>query len=364
MVEWLAGNRIRGTSTERASGDFNNHLTGVGAVGGWKEVGRTTLEGVGDFINVSSLPDKRYYMILHDVKPSGNVWTENTFNNDLTGGNTANRRHVDGSADGNPQTSANYIYTSATQSTPMFGVYYIANKSDKEKLQIYHNVMGNTAGVGTVPRRYESFSKWANTSDPISTFNLHNGSTGDFDTGSEVVVLGWDPDDTHTDNFWEQLASVELESAATEVNSGVFTSKKYLWIQAYIKSDGSTMRPQIRVGNTTMDSDDNYAWVGGENGTEYPNDTANEMCDIKQGGANTDPVFFNGFIVNNSANEKLMIGHSVIRNTAGAGYAPKRIEIASKWVNISNQINVINVDDFNSGTNFGIGSIIKVWGSN
>jgi hypothetical protein len=34
---------------------------------------------------------------------------------------------------------------------------------------------------------------------------------GTFNTGSQkLVVLGWDPADTHTSNFWEELASVEL----------------------------------------------------------------------------------------------------------------------------------------------------------
>ena len=33
-------------------------------------------------------------------------------------------------------------------------------------------------------------------------------------SGTEVVVLGWDPTDTHTDNFWEELGS------ATDLASG------------------------------------------------------------------------------------------------------------------------------------------------
>ena len=71
--------------------------------------------------------------------------------------------------------------------------------------------------------------------------------------------------------------------------------------------------------------------------------------------------FSNWFIINNSANEKLVIGHSVQQNTAGAANAPKRVEFAHKWANTSAQITEIDFDS-QSG-NFGSNSIIKVWGS-
>jgi hypothetical protein len=55
--------------------------------------------------------------------------------------------------------------------------------------------------------------KWANTSNPIDdSLNFKRSIKWRFCTGSEVVVLGWDPADTHTSNFWEELASVELGS--------------------------------------------------------------------------------------------------------------------------------------------------------
>ena len=63
MVEWLAGNRIRGTNAERTSTTGFNSIPAV--AGGWVELGRTTLGSAGDDITVSSLADKRYYMILN-----------------------------------------------------------------------------------------------------------------------------------------------------------------------------------------------------------------------------------------------------------------------------------------------------------
>jgi hypothetical protein len=52
-----------------------------------------------------------------------------------------------------------------------------------------------------------------------------------------MVVLGWDPADTHTSNFWEELASVDLSGgAATNIDSGTITAKniygfKYMQIR-------------------------------------------------------------------------------------------------------------------------------------
>ena len=42
MVEWLAGNRIKGTSTERTAG--TPAVPADITQGGWKEVGRTTIQ--------------------------------------------------------------------------------------------------------------------------------------------------------------------------------------------------------------------------------------------------------------------------------------------------------------------------------
>jgi hypothetical protein len=70
--------------------------------------------------------------------------------------------------------------------------------------------------------------------------------------------------------------------------------------------------------------------------------------------------YYNMFIINNSANEKLDICHTVGRSTAGAGNTPVRKETVGKWANTSSQITDININGNSTLTAGGI----KVWGSN
>ena len=351
-MSFLDSKRIVGTNTQR---------TGADAIsGGWKEVGRTTLGSSGDTISVGSLSDKRYYMVLGDIKPSGNVYTRTWLNGD-TGTNYSTRYSGNGDADATITSTNDTVTNKGTDTTPYFTVQYFANLSSKEKLWINHSAEQQTAGAGTAPERMESVNKWSNTSNPISTIQQTNEASGDLASDTELVVLGYDPDDTHTDNFWEELASVELTSAGDSISSGTFTAKKYLWIQGYVKASGA-IQGKIRVGNGTIDTGSNYADRNSVDGGSDGTNTSGTAIGVG-GGGSTGGEFFNCFIINNASNEKLFIIHSVKQNTSGAGTAPRRKEVVGKWSNTSNQINIVEYLQSEAGS-FDTGSFIKVWGSN
>ena len=358
-IEWLAGNRLRGTTAEKPALGLPS-----GSVGGWVELGRTTLGSAGDDIDVSSLADKRYYMVLCSDLPTGNTqWYPRLGNGSFdTSNNYATRESYNGATDGaNANQPSIRWNTSITTSytNPKFGVGYISNLATKEKLTMFHGVAQQSAGAGTSPDRAEVVSKWTNTSNVMDMFRLHNIESGSFNTGSEVVVLGWDPADTHTTNFWEELASVDLSGgAATNIDSGTITAKKYLWFQFY--GDSITSANSIRV-TFNGDTESNYADRSSQNGGgEDVNDpTSNMQMTIS---THTTPSFINCFAINNSANEKLVMNHSVDQNTAGAGNAPVRVEGVHKWANTSSQITSINFKT-SGGANLGTNTKLKVWGS-
>jgi len=365
MVEWLAGNRIRGTSTERTTGAGFNPVNAVS--GGWKELARVTSNDT----DVTSIPDKRYYMILSDHGwNTANAGIGMQINGDTTGGHYPRRYSQNGGSEATPTSETN-IFTDTmgggTQTGKRwFMVQHIANKSNKEKLIQYDMVFNRSGlGEGNAPDRIEGVAKWTDTSESIDRLDLRNFNSGTITSDSQVVVLGWDPDDTHTDNFWEQLASTDW-SSGSGIDTGTFTAKKYLWVQGWYKTGSmSGSYSALQVGNDTIDTGSNYAErysMGGSGYVESAN-ASNLFAPVGQG---NDPsnvhTFFNLFIINNASSEKLIISRAGGFDTAGVTQHPNRSEAVSKWDNTSAQINRLKVSSQAGSGNYTAGNI-TVWGS-
>lgn len=158
----------------------------------WQEIGRTTLESAGDTISVTSLPTRKYILIVVDVVDTGgtiDVWLR--FNND-SGNNYAFGRSVSGAAE-STSTGASAIVLVGALGSPSRSEVFVKNVAAQEKLTYCHSVARGTAGAGNLPSRVEGVGKWANTADAISRIDIVNGSGGgDFAIGSQVIVLGHD----------------------------------------------------------------------------------------------------------------------------------------------------------------------------
>jgi hypothetical protein len=326
--------------------------------GGWVELARTTLGSANSSIEVTGLADKRYYMILvdqsrntasdHDYYRTGN----GSFD---TGSNYAHRANANGAGDV-ATTSASSVKSTTSTSNPHFHVLYGANLSNKEKLFQGNMVQQISTGAGTTPQRQEQAFKWANTSNSLDRFSINTTNSDTYDAGSELVVLGWDPADTHSSNFWEELASVELTVAGDSLDSGTFTAKKYLCIQAYFSESGQ-INPKLHWnGDTGTNYCERTSRDGGAESVPVNQPHHNVFTNTNEG------IFMNLFVINNTSNEKLITGHVVTGNAAGAATAPRRQENTFKWANTSSQITRIDFSNNGSG-DFNIGSIVKVWGS-
>ena len=350
-LKYLDSKRISGTTADRE---------GIPAVaGGWKEIGRTTLGSAANFLTVSSLPDKRYYMVLFDqVSRSGAANNDLIHFNTDTANNYARRYSANGGTDGTSVSRLGIeLYGNSTNNA--FYTGYIANLAGKEKLaQIQLNAGGST-GAGNASTRVEIVGKWANTSDAISEIKWKiNNSTETFGTNSEIVVLGWDDSDTHTTNFWEELATNStVSSDKIDVS---FTAKKYLWVQGA----GTSGSVRLRVGNTTVDTGSNYTErYEQDGGADATLTSQSELYKTITTGSGAVGLlgYINMFIINDAANEKLIISNVIENNSAGAGTAPRRLQTVAKWANTSNQIDIIslyrNSETLDSGN-------LTVWGSN
>lgn len=165
----------------------------TGADGGiwWEELGRTTLSGAGDTISVTSLPTRKYIMVIWKTLATGGTTNGIVrFNND-SGNNYANRTSTDGGADSTAGSGSSiFAGDTGTAAVPKFGYFHFENTAAQEKIVTGIIGSGNTAGAANVPNRREFTSKWANTTDAVSRIDMINSGTGDYAIGSEVIVLG------------------------------------------------------------------------------------------------------------------------------------------------------------------------------
>jgi hypothetical protein len=344
MVDWLAGKRVKGTSSERSG--FGLSLGGTG-IGGWVELGRHTLTQAGDTLAVTNLANKRYYMVLIKTLHSGSYNPYLRFNND-SNGNYSERFEFNG-AEGTVINQTELHANLGGSAQPAFNVLYITNFSGKQKYVLRDMVYGGSSTLF----RSRSSGKWANLNDTISSIGLYNTGSGDFSIGSEIVVLGYDPADTHTTNFWTELASVSGTGSSTNLSSGTITAKKYLWIQLY--QDGVSGNINVTFNNDTTSS--NYLHrISTDSGSDSTT-TGYTNIFIRGNGV---PNYTNTFIDNNSGNDKLCIADSIQQGTAGASYYPSRREAVLKWAS-SNQITEIDFDS--SSGNWNSNSILKIWGA-
>jgi hypothetical protein len=184
--------------------------------------------------------------------------------------------------------------------------------------------------------------------------------TSSYDTNSEVVVLGWDPADTHTSNFWQEIGS----ATGTGIEDITLSStKKYIWFQAFIKSGGASGNFQLRAGNGSLDTGSNYSERRSTNGGADATGTSQTSIGTVTALYDSGEIgFLNGLIINNASNEKLFICH-ITDNTpgSGAGTAPNRREIVGKWANTSNAIDHLGYLATSGSVH--ADSVMKVWGS-
>ena len=340
-ITYHAGRRIQGLDADRTATQLPS-----GSVGGWVELGRATSGGSSNQLTVSSLADKRYYMILSsDVGMAGAAARFFRFNND-SGSNYAYRYSTNGAADGTSTSNTVLNSLNVNDTFPQFQVSYLANRSANEKLLINHGVAQNTAGASNAPKRTEHFGKWANTSNAINRIDYMSAATN-FTSGDEMVVLGWDPADTHTNNFWEELGSQTVSGSKFAID---FTPKKYLWVQWVIHNPGA--------GNSFMrfndDAGSNYHRRSSVDGAADSSQRRSEMNMFDP----ADTIFYNQFIINNANDEKLVICNICDHNSAGAENVPIRAEFVWKWANTSDQIT--RISDYGSATYDGT---MKIWGA-
>jgi len=264
VIRHLAGKRMQGTDAERLA------LTTAGGQvttgGGWKELKRLELGSATKNFTIDDLPDKQYYMVLWDMNVSNNGNTNgnaesNCFRfrdsgGDMTGHNSnARYHHLSGTVSGNGSYTYGYEDDVNRTWSHFWGFHPARGAGNERRRQFAYQLVANKSGVPAMAITHATGSSRNNmnsggyvefcesTQSAPSTntitglsLNSNTGWVGSWTAGSECVVLGWDPDDTHTDNFWEKLGEGTISSDGDIIETTGFAKKKYLWVQAYLEA--------------------------------------------------------------------------------------------------------------------------------
>ena len=363
-VKYLSGNRIWGTDAERLA----MTTTSSPPQTSWKELGRYTLTGEADTINVGSgtqegtdglgtgnFTAKDNLMILTHLLSTGDVQARLQCNGD-DADNYASRWSYDGASDTTSDVDADSMYYGHyTNPDSEFIVTTIRNNELNEKLCITKNVFYQSS----ILHQDETVSKWANTANQIINVQVPNIQSGGFLSGSEVVVLGCDDNEADSGtNFWQEQGTTSGDGTSSTM-SATTNSKKYLMYgMCKVPSVGNTAADMRFNGVSSSTYKTRYRDNGGSLGS-----TSTTRLNIDNGGqtgaGNTSYSF--GYIINVSGVEKLHISQST-QSTAGAGNAPIRRDTWGYW-SVTDLITT--VDGFNpeGAGEFGTGSNMRVWGS-
>ena len=157
----------------------------------WERLAHVVLGSDGDNIDTGTFTAKKNMKVIINLKASS---TTNRpclrFNGD-TGNNYADRYSGNGGSDGTGTSRSNIrVFGYNDASKDKYVVSNITNISDKEKLVIAHGMDNGGNGAGNAPTRDESVGKWANTSASITSIQVFNDESGDFEAGSYITVLG------------------------------------------------------------------------------------------------------------------------------------------------------------------------------
>ena len=160
---------------------------------------------------------------------------------------------------------------------------------------------------------------------------------------------------------WAKLKTKTLGSATYPLvfDDVIGTPKKFNQLMTHFIGAGNA-NYDWQLGDTTIDTGTAYAYRTSINGAT--DTTTVSHADIRAMDAVTaggDDGFAIAYLINIATEEKLMISFAVGDNTAGAGYAPARQEVAGKWVETTNQQDIaqIRTGTVNLDTNSNISQI-------
>jgi hypothetical protein len=154
-----------------------------------------TLGSAGDVLSISDMTATKFaVMLTHEIADStGTIDNQDVNYNGNTNAVYARRMSTDGQSDTTAVSQNANRWGTGNIAHDHFRVEYMCSISGEEKLMIGWDIRQGTVGAGGVPSRHEQVGKFVPSPDAdVTSITDTNNGTGDFDTSSNLSVLGTD----------------------------------------------------------------------------------------------------------------------------------------------------------------------------
>ena len=143
--------------------------------------------------------------------------------------------------------------------------------------------------------------------------------------------------------FWNNTTSTSGTPTLSESFSGL-TAKPYMMVLHHGIASGN-IASRLRFNS---DTGSNYAQRGSRNGASDSTGTSRDNVSFSLNPGNASDEFLTAMVNNTADQEKTWVSHG-IDGTTGAGNDPNHSEIVGKWTNTSDSITSVNVYHTESG---------------
>jgi len=326
----------------------------------------TTTAAVGS-ITLPSIPASRQHMILsHLLEGTGTAGARMTVNGE-SGAMYAYRASAFSRPD-TEYTMQNFMTTAESTNEfdlptgDMFQIGFLGDDVANQKL--IYTIAVNRQGLGAniATRRIETVGKANLLNQNLTRIDVNNvnTTTQTYDANSNVSTCSIRQKPGNQPPFWEHLRTRVLESEASGFSLDNLPNRRYYWVQGrFTVTAGNTHWPFLRFNSSTANIiADTYRNNFGSEFGRGPRSFL-RMSAVSQ----SDPVYFNMWIVNVTDRVKLFIGFgNSIKGGPSSTTVPDTYEVAGKWVNTTESIEEINFTEGDIG-DFAIGTTATVWGS-
>lgn len=321
-------------------------------VGFWKNLGGVARTTDGRTITPSGFFNRDFYQLLVNIEPReddtwSNMRPELVFPSEF---NNCIQRYI---ADGVDHTSSNSNPTvllggsDRFRSRGGFGVINIKNVDNHTRL-VYSKFMFLAESNSSSPHSVHTVAKVfrdGDNDDSIGSFTIDT-LEDDLGPGTSVRVLGWDPDDTHTDNFWESLASVRGDSESSVLRGDIVNRKWVMGTIAFAASPAADFR--LWRGSTSFHTIvDRASSIGSQLSS----------ASLDSGGF----TIFHFWMYNGSGYDKRLLGFSNPYSTTAGASSLLHYSYTAE-ANHTDQANGIGVS--RSSTAFVNTDFVSLWGGN